>query len=275
MMKDEDHDAVFHRMFSEIIEAISRKATAALPSADQRKLSAYLKPLKILLPSDIFPVHRPLPNFTSDYIRNRIILFTSGWAYNSYKPPPGISPMISEAAQLRDIIVRNNSVVIPVFAYGALSFNNRTENLVTMSAVGVRLVDAIWSYVLENPAWSEEAKTMISNFKACQRNLTSLVPNRYGLFQVTLTSIGTALDVARVPNWLDMFYAGSLWKTSRCRLFVYLLVYHHYCPGDEKLKEKLAKEVQHIASALEDFRLAFNCALPKSHVPTCSLAKQK
>ncbi|KAH7966866.1 hypothetical protein HPB49_020128 [Dermacentor silvarum] len=275
MMKDEDHDAVFHRMFSEIIEAISRKAAVLFPSADQRKLSAYLKPLKILLPSDIFPVHRPLPNFTSDYFRNRIILFTNGWAYASYEPPPGISPTITKAAQLRQIIVHNNYVVIPIFAYNALSFNNRTENLVTMSSVGVLLVDAIWSYVLDNPAWSEEAKTMISDFKACRRNLNSLVSDRDELFQVTLTSIGTALDVARVPQWLDMFYGDFLWKTSRCRLFVYLLVYHHYCPGAEKLKEKPAKEVQYIASVLEDFRLAFKCALPKTHVPTCSFAKQK
>ncbi|KAH7933509.1 hypothetical protein HPB49_013262 [Dermacentor silvarum] len=275
MMKNGEHDAVFRRMFSEIIAAVSRKAAAVFPSADQRKLSAYLKPLKILLPSDIFPVHRPLPNFTSDYIRNRIIIFTSGWALTSYKPPPGISPTFTEAARLRKIIVDNNSVVIPIFAYSVLTFNNRTENLVAMSAVGVQLVDAIWSYVLKNPAWSEETKTIVSNFKACQKNLTSLVSDRYGLFEVTLTSIDTALDVARVPHWLDMFLADSLFRMSRCRLFVYLFVHHHYCPEAWAFKEKLAQEVQYIASVSEDFRLAFKCPLPKTQVPKCSFAKEK
>ncbi|XP_070388440.1 uncharacterized protein [Dermacentor albipictus] len=275
MMKDEDHDAVFYRMFNEIIEAISRKATAVLPSADQRKLSAYLKPLKLLLPNNIFPVHRPLPNFTSDYFLNRIILFTSGWAYYSYKPPPGISLTITQAAQLREITVQNDFVVIPIGAYSVLSFGNRTENVVIMSTVGVRLVDAIWIYVLNNPAWSEEAKTMISNFKACERNLTNIVSDRFGLFKVTLMSIATAIELARVPHWLDMFHVSSLWWTSRFRLFVYLLVYHHYCPGAEKLKKQLAKEVQYIASVSEDFRLAFKCALPKMHIPKCSFAKQK
>lgn len=268
--KGREHDDTFHVMFGEIIKAISVKAAAILLPKDQRNVSAYLNTLKILLPTEIFPA-RNVPRLSRDFVRNRIALFTSGWGYHSYKQLPGITRSVSRAARLRDIVVIDHTAVIPIGVYSALSFNGSVDNVASMSAVGVQLADAIWTDVLLNHVWSAETTRMVASYDTCQTNLGTFLADRFLLFRLTTMSIDTAVEVVRGPQWAVKFPANALWTTSRCRLFYYLLVHHHYCPGRKRATKDLAKEVQYIASVSPDFLVAFHCRRPKTPTPTCSM----
>ncbi|KAH7963349.1 hypothetical protein HPB52_020678 [Rhipicephalus sanguineus] len=269
-----EHDDTFRRIFAEIVDAISAEAATILPSHDQRNVSTYLKSLKILLPTEVYP-ERNVPPMSSDYVRNLITLFTSGWAYYSYKRPPGITRLVSQAAVTNGIVVINRTVVIPLVTYSVLSFNSSTDHVVTMSAIGVLIADAIWSDMLLKRVWSAETTKMVTNYTSCLKNLRVFFPDRFFLFKLTIMSINTALRVTRGSQWLEEFSVSSRWATSRCRLFYYLFVHHHYCPVNKISRKQLAEEVQYIASISNDFLSAFQCPRPTTgDVPTCSMSSQ-
>ncbi|KAL1460415.1 hypothetical protein MTO96_043301 [Rhipicephalus appendiculatus] len=268
-----EYDDTLRGMFPKIVDAISAEAVTILPSQAQRSVSAYLKSLKILLPTEVYP-EGDVPPLSSDYVRNLITLFTTGWAYYSYKHPPGITQRVSQAAATSSIVVINGTVVIPLVVYSGLSFNSNTDNAVTMSTLGVLIADALWVDVLLKRVWSEETTKMVTNYRVCQNNLEVFFPNRFFFLKLPVMSINTALRVTRGPQWLQEFSVSGAWKTSRCRLFYYLFVHHHYCSIDKNAKAQLAEEVQYIASISNDFLLAFHCPRPTTAVPTCSMSSQ-
>ncbi|KAL3219402.1 hypothetical protein MRX96_030420 [Rhipicephalus microplus] len=220
-----EYDDTLRGMFAKIVDAIYTEAATILLSPDKQNVSEYLKSLKVLLPTDVYP-ERNIPTLSSNYVRNLITLFKTGWAYYSYKHPPGITQRISQAALTSRIVVINGMVVIPLLFYRrGLSFNSSTDNAVAMSTLGVPMADAVWNNVLLKHKWSEETMKMVKNYRACQKNLGVFFLNRFFFFEMPIMSINTALQVTRGPQWLEEFPVSGTWKTSRCRLFYYLLVH--------------------------------------------------
>ncbi|KAL1424080.1 hypothetical protein MTO96_020510 [Rhipicephalus appendiculatus] len=196
MMKNRDYDAVLQRTFSEIVQVLSRKVLTMFPHEDGRNASAYLKTLRLLLPSDIFPVDKPIPNLTNDYVKNHISLFTSGWSIYTYKPKLGILPGVTEAARLNKIRFFNKTVVIPLLDYGALNFNTSAARVLTMSSIGLKLADAIWDHLFSDHNWSAALTAMIANYKNCKRTVQDLMKSRK-VFQWPLLSLDAALEAAK------------------------------------------------------------------------------
>ncbi|KAK8759159.1 hypothetical protein V5799_003206 [Amblyomma americanum] len=269
--KPRSHDEHIRHMFSEIKNVISRKIATVFLSEDRTKILGHLKNLKIMLPNQLFSLRLVIPNVTSDYVRNRIILFASGWGLHSFKPPPGVTARMSRAARISLITVIEDTVIIPIGAYSVLTFNESTEHVVSVPAIGVEIADAIWSAIVFRRAWSAETALLLANYNACKKNLTGLAVDRFTLLNQPLLSVDTALELVKGSNWLTRFEIVPPWKTSRCRLFYILLTHHYYCPANKMLREQLDKEVQYFASLSEDFRAAFGCARPKYPLPTCSL----
>ncbi|KAL1424082.1 hypothetical protein MTO96_020512 [Rhipicephalus appendiculatus] len=89
MMRNPDYDAVLQRTFREIVEVVLRKVLVMFPLEEGRNSSAYLKTLRLLLPSAIFPVDKHIPNLTNDYVKNRLSLYTSGWSIYTYQAKTG------------------------------------------------------------------------------------------------------------------------------------------------------------------------------------------
>ncbi|KAK8773054.1 hypothetical protein V5799_012416 [Amblyomma americanum] len=267
-----EHDATLHNIFAEIVTAIWRRAKSIFPTEDRPRLSSYLNSLRILLPTDIYPLNKRTPPLGRDYVRNLLNLFAFGWSASTYQPPPGVTSKMSKAVVIDKISAFNDSVVISMNAYSALHFGNGSERLVVLSAIGVQLADVVWKQIFySGPKWSKATRQLLEGYKSCQKGLGVLMTRRHKHFSLPLLSIETAMELARDGHWLRSFRAVPLWETSRCQLFYLLFVYHHYCPGNDAGKPALAKEVQYIASISEDFRAAFKCRPPKMPLRTCSL----
>ncbi|KAH6938404.1 hypothetical protein HPB50_009134 [Hyalomma asiaticum] len=269
--EDQEREDAFRQMFAEIVGAILVKAAAILPPQDQRNVSSYLTSLRVLFPTEVYPV-QSVPHLSRDYARNLITLFTSGWEFYSYKLPPGITRRISSAALSHGVFVINRNVVIPLVVYSGLRSNGSADDVVGMSAIGVLIADAIWSDILLNRVWSAATTEMVGHYGSCQKNLGTFLPSRFFLFKFPIITISTAQEVARTPQWHEEFPVTELWKSSKCRLFYYMFVRHHYCRVTQGTKKQIAEEVQYITSLSKDFLSAFQCPPPKTPLPTCSMA---
>ncbi|KAK8786791.1 hypothetical protein V5799_023431 [Amblyomma americanum] len=271
-MKSPEHDATLHNMFTEIVAAILRRAKSSFPIEDQPRLSSYLKSLRILLPTDIYPLNKRIPPLGRDYVQNLLNLFMSGWSGSTYQRPPGVTSRMSKTVRLGIITAFNDSVVIPIDAYSALHFGNGTERLVVLSVIGVQFADVVWKQIFYSGSkWSKATRQLLGAYKSCQRGLGVLMTRLRKHFSLPLLSIETAMELARDGHWLQSFQATLLWETSRCKLFYLLFVYHHYCPRKSAEKPALAHEVQYIASTSKDFHAAFKCPQPEVPIRTCFL----
>ncbi|KAH7966375.1 hypothetical protein HPB49_015589 [Dermacentor silvarum] len=172
MNKNQDDDAAFRHMFRNMVQIILKKTSAIMPPKDQQNISSYLASLKMLLPSEVFPLQRSIPNLTGDYVKDRIALFSSGWGSMSYKPPPGVSKEMSQAATSKLILVVNRTVVVPILYYGALNISKIKEPTLIMSAIGVKLADVIWNHIFLYHNWSDEATRIIANYKVTWQKKT-------------------------------------------------------------------------------------------------------
>ncbi|KAK8766507.1 hypothetical protein V5799_006712 [Amblyomma americanum] len=224
-------DALLREMMNRVRDAVVRDALSSHIFRDQDRelVSTELWRMRLMLPKESSGAEKvPAPdaqaasNLAYSVLQARFYVFSIERAK--------IRRGIPSRDFLSDVRVKRQRDVlyVPTNLYVQLRFISRERDFMVLPMAGVSMAAEMWSFLLENKAWSNDTLVNIASFYACFRNSYFGIREDDG----TATNMAhTALGLVSAQNsadrleWDSPHKIDSVYLTLQ-QLFYYLFVYN-------------------------------------------------
>lgn len=253
-------------MYATVLQAVKEELFSHLllgvPAGELGKLDL---PRRLLLPSDITVATWPLPQMTSNYWRNLLLvknltrLAYREWAFAYYLGSLGSTALLPRITSIGEFIVVSPS------AYAVLEFGQDIPDFINAATFGIRLTSTIWRYIYNTNRFQDGVQKRFLFLFGCpdvKRSSTSDVFLPYLCLPTIIRSYHTA------NTWRSPVGPEKLRRISRGQLFYILYFLHSSCQyavyhrGESTLyPTKMASLLNIFMIHVHDFQCTFDCPL--------------